>query len=201
MLPGIIFKKIQITPMRIFLSTSGIFYVWSLPLLSYYGFAQPNATSSSGFIANPPATGAMAAVSFMPLTLMWEYQDNVLSTLGKKTTKRLLYGSLVTFEFFYGCFLVCTETYAPLWLHRSVVTLFGASFAFHGILIMCALSTSMYANAVLVTGMLSFVSLMGAPGLWFWACECIAFSSMLLFTPILWYTYTPAEDQTDLYGI
>ena len=63
---------------RILFSLLGIIYVWSLPLLAEIGFAQRNATSISGFIANPPATGAMAFISFTPLVLMWEYQYYVI---------------------------------------------------------------------------------------------------------------------------
>ena len=194
MLPGVLFKQMEITPFRIILSTCGILYVWTLPLLAYYCFAEPDSTSISKFISNPPATGAMAAVSFMPLTLMWEYQDAVLSGTGTKWTRSLLCGSLTAFQFFYGCFLICTETYAPMWLHQTVVTLFGISFAAHGLLTMCTMSTSAYANATLGVGILAFASLLFAKGLWFWACECVGFTSMLLFTPMLWYTYKPPDD-------
>lgn len=55
---------------RLIFSLLGIIYVWSLPLLADIGFAQKNATSISGFIANPPATGGMAFVSFSPLVLI-----------------------------------------------------------------------------------------------------------------------------------
>ena len=194
MLPGTAFRQMQITPFRIILSTCGILYVWSLPLLANLGFAQPNSTSVSHFISNPPATGAMAAVSFMPLTLMWEYQDFVLGMTGSKCARRLLYGSLTAFQFFYGCFLICTETYAPLWLHQTVVTLFGISFAAHGIMVMCMMTTSTCANVVLSIGMLAFASLLFVKGMAFWAFECIALTSMLLFTPLLWYAYEPLAD-------
>ena len=194
MLPGIIFKPMQITPFRAFLSTCGILYVWSLPILAHYGFAVANSTSISKFISNPPATGAMAAVSFMPLTLMWEYQDTVLSVRGTSLTRTLLYASLSTFQFFYGGFLICTETYVPMWLHQTTVTLFGITFVVHGVLTIFVMSTSAIVNAVLGVGIMAFASLLFAKGIWFWVCECIGFSSMLLFTPLLWYTYTPPVD-------
>ena len=194
MLPGTVFKEMQITPLRVILSTCGIFYVWSLPLLSYYGFAEPDSTSISKFISNPPATGAMAAVSFMPLTLMWEYQDAVLNGRGTKFIRGLLYSSLTTFQIFYGGFLICTESYVPLWLHQTMVTSFGVSFIVHGMIIICGMSTSVYANIILNIGILAFASLLYARGMWFWACECIGLTSMFLFTPILWYTYEPPTD-------
>lgn len=194
MLPGTAFRKMQITHFRVVLSTCGIFYVWSLPLLAHYGFSQPNSTSISHFISNPPATGTMAAVSFMPLTLMWEYQDFVLTITGTKCAQRLLYGSLTSFQFFYGCFLICTETYAPMWLHQTVVSLFGLSFIVHGIMTISVMSTNIYANVTLGIGMLAFALLLLVKGLAFWAFECIAFTSMLLFTPLLWYSYEPPAD-------
>ena len=195
MLPGTTFKQMRISMFRVFLSTCGVFYVWSLPVLAEWGFAEPGATSISGFIANAPATGAMAAISFMPLTLMWEYQDSVLDTKGKGClTRNALHISLTTFQFFYGCFLVCTETYAPMWLHQTTVTLFGLSFITHGLFTMHTVSCSIYPNVMLMTGMAAFALLLCADGMWFWACECVAFSSMLLYTPLLWYTYVPPED-------
>ena len=56
----------------------GVVYVWALPYLSYIGFAEPKSNSISAYIANPPATGAMSAISFIPLTLIWEYQDIII---------------------------------------------------------------------------------------------------------------------------
>jgi hypothetical protein len=195
MLPGVFYRKMSITPFRAITSTFGIIYVWCLPLLSYYHFAEPNATSISGFIANPPATGAMAAFSFMPLTLMWEYQDNVLTNyITNKVTENVLFISLSSYQLFYGCFLVCTENYVPLWLHQTTVSLFGISFVIHALLIICTISTSKLANIILGIGILSFISLLYVDGMWFWACECTAYSSMILYTPILWYYYVPDKD-------
>tara|TARA_Y100000389_G_scaffold191790_1_gene218493 strand:+ start:5150 stop:5737 length:588 start_codon:yes stop_codon:yes gene_type:complete len=180
----------RITPLRIFFALSGIIYVWSLPLLSQYGFTQKGSTSISGFIANPPATGAMAAISFMPLTLMWEFQDGVLEKDVKSNVrKKILTFTLSTFQFFYGCFLVCTETYVPLILHQSSVTLFGISFIFHSFMIINSVKINICAKTLLTIGIIAFGCLLFAEGMWFWAFECIGFSSMLLYTPILWYTY------------
>jgi hypothetical protein len=183
--------SVRITPMRVFMSTCGIIYVWCLPLLALCGFSQPGSHSISAFIANPPATGAMAAVSFMPLTLMWEFQDSIIEThLEKNKIKKKLYRTLSIFQFFYGCFLTCTETYAPGWLHATTVVLFGSSFAYHGIMTINSIqSTNVYANSVLFVGILSFLSLLFVKGMWFWAMECLGFTSMLLYTPMQWYTF------------
>lgn len=180
----------RITPLRIFFASSGIIYVWSLPLLSEYGFTQKGSTSISGFIANPPATGAMAAISFMPLTLMWEFQDSVLEKEVKNNViKNMLTFTLSTFQFFYGGFLVCTETYVPLILHQTTVTLFGLSFIFHSLMIINSVKINICAKIILIIGIFAFGCLLFAQGMWFWAFECIGFSSMLLYTPMLWYTY------------
>ncbi len=180
----------RISPLRIFFASSGIIYVWSLPLLSEYGFTQKGSTSISGFIANPPATGAMAAISFMPLTLMWEFQDSVLEKDVKNNIrKKILTFTLSTFQFFYGSFLVCTETYVPLILHQTTVTLFGLSFIFHSLMIINSVKVNTYTKILLNIGIYAFGCLLFAQGMWFWAFECIGFSSMLLYTPMLWYTY------------
>ena len=63
-------QNIKPSNTRLFVSLFGILYVWLLPLLADIGFAVKGATSISGFIANPPATGAMAFISFLPLVLM-----------------------------------------------------------------------------------------------------------------------------------
>ena len=191
--------SVRITPMRVFLSTCGIVYVWSLPLLALCGFSQPKSNSISGFIANPPATGAMAAVSFMPLTLMWEFQDSVIEThLEKNKIKKTLYKSLSIFQFFYGCFLVCTETYAPEWLHTTTVVLFGSSFAYHGIMSITTIQSNIYANSILFIGILSFISLLFVKDMWFWTMECVGFSCMLLYTPIQWYTFIENDENVKL---
>ena len=92
------------SPYRLLSSLVGIIYVWSLPLLADLGFAQPGSTSISKFIANAPATGAMAAISFIPMTLMWEYQDYTLSLKGYLSIERVWVVSLISFQFFYSFF-------------------------------------------------------------------------------------------------
>ena len=52
---------------RVVLSLIGIVYVWTLP---FNPIAEADGTSVSQFIANPPATGLMAAVSIIPCSLM-----------------------------------------------------------------------------------------------------------------------------------
>ena len=71
--------KPNVSRYRLYASLLIIPYIWSLPLLSDIGFAEKDATSISGFIANAHATGAFAALSFNPLILMWEYQMYLLS--------------------------------------------------------------------------------------------------------------------------
>lgn len=190
---------VNISPYRVILSSTSIIYVWSLPLLAYCGFAEKGSESISAFIANPPATGAMAAVSFIPLTLMWEYQDDVLRNKIKDATiQKLLYSSLSVFEFCYGAFLVCTENYAPPWLHTTTVVLFGSSFAIHGIVTIRTIDTSKCAKATLLIGIISFISLLFVKGMWFWAVECIGITSMMMYTPIQLYTYSCPKDTHEI---
>lgn len=172
---------------KIIWSMIGITYVWSLPLLAKIGFTETHSTSISEFIANPPATGAMAAISFMPLCLMWEYQDFIISKFKKNVGRYQLYISLSIFQIFYGSFLICTVHYVPNKLHTAVVTIFGLSFLYHSYLINKYIQPNKITLFILIIGLLSFASLLCVKGIWFWAMECIGFSSMLLFTPIDWY--------------
>lgn len=170
------------TPYKLFMSSIGIIYVWSLPFLSKIGFSESGSTSISQFISNPPATGAMAFVSFMPITLLWQYQDFIISK--KNSFYKPLYYSLCLFQFFYGSFLVCTENYAPLWLHKITVVLFGLSYITHAGMILKYVEPCNIASTTLIIGIGSFISLIFVKGMWFWAMESLGFSALLLFTPI-----------------
>jgi len=177
---------VKLKPMRMFLSTCGILYVWSLPLLAMIGFAEPGSHSISEFIANPPATGAMAAISMMPLTLMWEYQDVIIMHYKNGIGKKPMYYSLTAFQIFYGMFLICTYGYVPNWLHTTTVVVFGTSFITHSALVIKYVQTNKYSTTVLCVGIMSFASLLFVKGMWFWAMECLGLSSMILFTPLDW---------------
>jgi hypothetical protein len=157
---------------KIVYSLTGIAYVWSLPFLAKVGFAEKNATSISGFIANAPATGAMAALSFAPITLMWSYQNYKFNKLFLlKRQINILEISLSLYQFFYSMFLICSENYAPKSLHITSVICFGLSFIIHGWLTVKYLKSNK---------LLLFVK-----NMWFWAVECISYSCMLLFTPVM----------------
>lgn len=130
----------------------------------------------------------------MPLTLMWEYQDAIIETYVNRSIRRgILHASLSIFQLFYGGFLICTENYAPMWLHQTVVTLFGVSFVIHGIMTTVSMNSSWAAISVLGIGIVAFSSLVGVEGLWFWMFECIGMTAMILYTPIQWYTYVEPE--------
>ena len=173
---------------RLFYSLIGIIYVWSLPLLSELGFSEKNSTSISQFISNPQATGAMSAISFIPLTLMWEYQDLYLNIFKSNiSNKYVIEYSLSLFQIFYSLFLIFSVSYAPMWLHTTVVIMFCISFIIHSIYINHFISINLITKIILIIGCISFFCLLFAKGMWFWVCECIGFSSMILFTPIDWY--------------
>ena len=126
--------KQKIGYIRPLASTTIIIYVWSLPYLSTIGFAQPTGSSISEFIANAHATGALAALSFRPLNLMWEYQHFVIKQTSSQFGKDLLGWTMASYQFFYGGFLVCTVNFVPLWMHKTTVTLFVISFVIHSIM-------------------------------------------------------------------
>jgi hypothetical protein len=171
---------------KIVYSLTGIAYVWSLPFLAKVGFAEKNATSISGFIANAPATGAMAALSFAPITLMWSYQNYKFNKLFLlKRQINILEISLSLYQFFYSMFLICSENYAPKSLHITSVICFGLSFIIHGWLTVKYLKSNKLSIIILSTGTTSFVILLFVKNMWFWAVECISYSCMLLFTPVM----------------
>lgn len=184
---------------RLIFSLLGICYVWSLPLLADIGFAQSGSTSISQFIANPPATGAMAAISFIPLTLMWEYQDYILNSNGYLNIERIWIGTLTSFQFFYGLFLICTDGIVPDWLHISTVIMFGLSFICHSMIIIWCIDSRTISKIVLGIGIISFLGLTCAPGMWFWVLECVGFSSMLIFTPLEWTLLNKPSDSYRLF--
>ena len=173
--------NINLTKCRVISSFGVIIYIWLLPVLSEIGFSEKDATTISGFIANAHATGALAALSFTPLCLMWEYQAYLLS---KKKFINALYYSLSAYQFFYGSFLVCTVNYVPEWLHTTTVVLFSTAFVGHSCVIMYYVPPTALGKLDLTIGIIGCIALIFAKGLWFWFFECVGFSSMILFTPI-----------------
>lgn len=173
-------------------SIVGILYVWTLPALSLIGFTEPHAKSVSAFIANPPATGAMAAVSFMPLTLMWQYQNIVISKMKNPRIERLLGTTLCCYQLSYSAFLICTENYASDALHFSSVVIFCTSFLLHSGCIIFYLDPCVITQIIFGTGITSGIMLIyliisnKTNSLWFWAIESLGLSCMFLFTPIEW---------------
>lgn len=157
--------------------------MWSLPYLSTVGFSQPGGTSISEFIANAHATGALAALSFRPLNLMWEYQHHVIKNIGCQVGKDILGWTMASYQFFYGGFLVCTVNYVPLWMHRTTVTLFVISFMLHSIMTIIYTKPRFLGQMELIVGVIACMWLPFAKGLEFWAFECIGYSMMMLFTP------------------
>ena len=176
--------KPTVSNYRLYASLLIIPYIWCLPFLSDIGFAENNATSISGFIANAHATGALAALSFNPLILMWEYQMYLLSKKIYEKYRNILWTSLTLYQGFYGSFLVCTVNYVPDWLHTTTVVLFCTAFVAHSCIIMYYLRPTLIGNIDLLMGIISCSCLLFAKGMWFWAFECIGFTSMILFTPI-----------------
>jgi len=184
LLPQTIHDRMKLGFVRTCSSLAIIPYLWLLPYLATKGFAESDATSISGFIANPRATGALAALSFTPLTTMWEYQDVQVIQQCPTSGKCILYGTLCSYQFFYGAFLVCTVNYVPNWLHTTTVSLFVTSFGIHSLATMYYTKPSLAGNLILLIGCLACCALPFVPGLWFWFCESIGYSMLMLFTPM-----------------
>jgi len=170
----------------------GVLYVWSLPLLSIVGFAESNSNTVSEFIANPPATGAMASVSFMPLTIMWQYQNIIMHTKPIHVIRKMTI-SLCCYQLSYSMFLICTDSYVSDLLHFISVFLFCGFYFIHGFCIIYYLRPSYIATTIFTIGVLSLLVLIMMmiielhTTLWFWGAECVGLSCMFLFAPCEWY--------------
>ncbi len=186
---------------KVAMSTCAVAYVWSLPLLSKIGFAENNSTSISAFIANPPATGAMAAVSFIPLTLVWEYQDNILEHIPIIPARTVgwvcqtLYYSTAIYQISYGTFLICTYGYVKNWIHTTTVVTFCSSFIIHTLITLTYSMPSKITKTILGLGtsssiVLIIMTILNIHNIFFWFFECIGISCMFIFTPIEWMIIT-----------
>lgn len=182
---------------KVAMSGVAIIYVWMLPILSKIGFTEDHSTSVSEYIANPPATGALAAVSFIPLTLVWEYQDIILENINLRNDGNIvqvcstLYYSTALYQLSYGTFLICTQGYVKNWVHTVTVVSFSSSFIVHSGLTLYYSMPSKITTTILGTGSCSCVILLlflffNVSNLWFWFFECIALTSMYTFTPVEW---------------
>lgn len=174
----------DIDKIKIYFSFIGIIYVWILPYLSIIGFAEKNSTSISQFIANSQATGAMAAVSILPIIIMNQYQYIYIKNDKEKLEKTLLF-----FEISYGFFLSCPINYVPKLIHQLSVICFGISFLLHSYIILLHFEYNKITKILLGLGNLCFIILViiKSNSLIYWFLECISFTCMLLITPIDWY--------------
>ncbi len=169
-----------------------VLYIWSLPLLSIVGFSEPNSKTVSEFIANPPATGAMASVSFMPLTIMWQYQNIIMHTKPIYIIRKLTV-SLCCYQLSYSMFLICTDSYVSDLVHFFSVFLFCGFYFIHGFCIIYYLRPSYVATTIFGVGVLSLLVLVMMmiielhTTMWFWGAECVGLSCMFLFAPCEWY--------------
>ena len=192
---------------KIIMTGIGGIYIWSLPLLSQIGFAEPKSNSISGYIANPPATGAMSAVSFIPLTIIWEYQDMVIENIVTKKCSILwfsnsIYYSTAIFQVSYGTFLVSTYGYVKNWIHTLSVITFCLSFSLHSLLSLLYSYSSIVTKTILAVGSLACVGLLifmifDISNMWFWALECVGITSMFIFTPVEWFMINKDSDEED----
>lgn len=82
---------LKIFPTRIFLSICGIVYVLFLPYIVTIGFAQKGSTSIYTFITNPKTIGTMVTISFMPFTIIWEYQNMIATKSNNIKTYTIIY--------------------------------------------------------------------------------------------------------------
>lgn len=194
---------------KIVMTGAGVLYIWSLPFLSHIGFAEPNSNSISGYIANPPATGAMSAVSFIPLTIIWEYQDIIIQNMISKSCNILwfdnsIYYTTAIFQISYGMFLVCTYGYVKTWMHTLSVISFCLSFSIHSLLSLTYSYSTIVTKSILLVGFIACVGLiilmvLNVTNMWFWVLECIGITSMFIFTPVEWIMISKSDNDNSYY--
>ena len=174
-----------LSSIRIVLTVCSIVFVFSLPYLSSIGFAEVGGTSISRFIDNAHSTGAMAVVSYTPLTILLEYQNLFIDKLmsGSRIVQTMLRVTMKGFLGFFGAFLICNVSYCPS-IHKMVVIMFGICFILHSILVLRFVNYVRLSKFLLIIGSLSLFSLLFVRGMWFWFAESIGYSSIVLFTPI-----------------
>lgn len=170
---------------KIIISLVILLYIWTMPFLSKIGFCVKNEHSISGYIANAPATGAMAVLSYCPLNLMKEFQLFKVLNLQKKMAE-VLDLSLTIFQLSYGLFLICTFHYVPNWLHFFTVFTFCLSFLVHTFLSLKYLQYSDITMFILYIGCgsLLFMPYCLKHEKYLWFVECIGLTCMFSFTPI-----------------
>lgn len=186
--------KIKVTKLKILLSLGIIVYIWSLPILSKIGFASKNESSISGYIATPPATGAMAVLSYLPLTLMSEYVENTC-----EEKKRYMDFSLTMFKFFYGLFLICTFHYCPYYIHMSIVFLFCFSYSIHAFFTILFLQPNIITSVILLIGTLCFSMIpIVCNSKYMFFVESIGLTCIFMFTPVDLYLLDEPDDENFL---
>lgn len=183
---------------KFYLSFTAIIYIWCLPLLSKIGFAEKDSTSISQFISNAQATGGLAAVSFIPLILINEYQDTYINE-----SNTILNKTLLLFEIMYGLFLSCPINYVSVLVHQICVASFGLSFIIHSYFVLYYIQFNKMTKCLLCLGSTCFILLLclNSSNIIYWFVECITFSCMLLFTPLDWYILLNRKNNEPLLNI
>mmetsp|Transcript_57348 Transcript_57348/g.114925 ORF Transcript_57348/g.114925 Transcript_57348/m.114925 type:complete len:254 (-) Transcript_57348:85-846(-) len=197
------------------LMVGAVIYLWSLPSLRGVGFTNTCATneyngdlysypyclydfwflgydfkvcsgaSVSDFIAQPQATGLLAALLFWSCLHLWLPGDYVVG--------KAAYTSLLFFQIFFGAFLSCPVTRWPT-MHLAVVQVFCVAGMVHMLIMlghssdcmttMCAWTSIIGFLGVVCTGLLS---LLVTPGFChsfpyaFYCFEALGLSGMTLF--------------------
>jgi len=102
-----------------------------------------------------------------------------------------LYYTTALYQLSYGTFLICTQGYVKNWVHTVTVVSFSSSFIVHSGLTLYYSIPSQITTTILGTGSCSCLVLLlllffNVSNLWFWFFECIALTSMYIFTPLEW---------------
>ena len=191
-----------ITPKRFITSTGCIIYVWILPLLAKINFTEKEQTSISGFISNPPATGAFAVLSYVPLITMWEYQHHLCITRElEKSTQNKLYHSICLFQFCYGLGMICNINYTPYWVCVACLVCFILSYINHSFLLVQYTSPSKFGDYLLKINCACFIILPFTTQMAYWGMECTCYTLMMLYTPLEIIYYLMEESEKNLVDV
>ena len=158
-----------------------VVFIWCLPLLGRCGFASDHGHTVSEFISTPQATGALASTLFVPLWTIFE-QDLPESRAWKLSQNAVA---------FFLCLTLTLSIEFNSTAHTISFALLGTSLFFYAFRVWVWLRCPTAAGVALVLAAASASVLIGLhavygmqAGLILWAFECIAFSSILFFSPL-----------------
>lgn len=156
--------------------------------------------SLSYFVSSAPGTGCMAALTAWPVLSGWVYvpKKDAINPRASEWHFRAEWYAQVSFQFFYGLFLINTLCVNPQ-EHAIVVVAFIVSMVIHFAMVAFVFGGCNSSRGILIYGLIGFALVSEATGsLWpvspswlgqhaFWLGECVALVTAFSLMPVLTY--------------